>query len=443
MTQTSAVDALVTLVQLERRAREAQSPEALGFVMVNETLALVPYRQAAFWSDSGLGQVAAVSGLPQVDPNAPYLQWLGRLCRALHQAHTATTPLDAASAPAGQAADWADWLPAHALWLPLTDEAGLREGGLLLARDTPFNEHERAVLAELVHAYAHALAAFRPRRSTAQRFKAALRLNRVRRRILLALLGVCLFPVRLTVLAPAEVVPRDPFLVRAPLDGVVERFFVQPSQAVAAGAPLFSLDTVTLQARRALAQRAYDTAQEEYRQSAQLAVTDDEGRVKLAQSRGELEQKALELEYTTEQLDRVQVKADRAGVAVFDDVNDWQGKAVVVGEKVLLLADPAKVELLAQMPVAEQIPLQPGTVIALYPSADPTRAYEARIVSVAYSAGETDEGVLAYRVRARFEAGAPPRLGLRGTARLPGSWVPFAYYALRRPFAVARQWLGW
>jgi hypothetical protein len=34
-------------------------------------------------------------------------------------------------------------------------------------------------------------------------------------------------------------------------------------------------------------------------------------------------------------------------------------------------------------------------------------------------------------------------LGMMGTARIHGRWVPLAYYLLRRPLAAARQWLGW
>lgn len=437
-----AVQALLSLIQLTHRAREASSVEALGFVMVNETLNLVPYRQAALWTEAGLGRVAAVSGLPQADPNAPYLQWLTLLCRALSRQHETVTALDAAQAPGNAGEDWADWLPTHALWLPLKSPAGQNEGGLLLARDAAYSEHELAALTELVHAYGHALAAFQPHERLGARLKTALRPGKLQRRILAGLALACLIPVKLTVLAPAEVTPRQPFLVRAPLDGVIDRFYVEPNQRVAVGTPLFNLDTAALQTRRAVAQRAYDTALEEYRQSAQLAVTDDESRLKMALAQGELEQKALELQYMTEQLQRVQVKAERAGVAVFGDVNDWQGKTVSIGEKVLLLADPGKVELVARMPAAEQIGLDVGDTITLYPNASPTESFDARIVGVSYSAEETEQGVLAYRVRATFLHDTP-RLGLRGTARLSGQWVPFIYYALRRPIATVRQWLGW
>ena len=438
----AAVNGLLTLLQLQRRAREAQSIEALGFVMANETLGLVPYRQAAVWSESGLGYVSAVSGLPQVDPNAPYLQWLTTLCRGLSKQHSTTTVVDLTTAPQPAAPSWPDWLPAHALWLPLKSSDGHSEGALLLARDEAFGDHEQAILAELIHAYGHALAAFHPRQALGARLKTVLRPGKTQRRVLAAMLLVALIPMRLTVLAPAEITPRDPYLVRAPLDGVIEHFDVQPNQPVALATPLFSLDTSALQTRRAVAQRAYDTATEEYRQSAQLAVTDDDSRLKMAQSKGELDQRALELAYTASELNRVQVKAERSGVAVFGDVNDWQGKAVTVGEKVLLLADPAKVELTAQMPVAEQINVKPGQAITFYPDANATHAYAATVISVAYVAAETDGGVLAYRVRASIQAEDLPRLGLRGTARISAGWAPFFYYALRRPLTLVRQWLG-
>jgi hypothetical protein len=65
--------ALALLWQLSARAREAPSEETLGFVIVNESLSLVPYRQAAWWRAPAPvpGAVAAVSGLPQRAPGAP------------------------------------------------------------------------------------------------------------------------------------------------------------------------------------------------------------------------------------------------------------------------------------------------------------------------------------------------------------------------------------
>ena len=57
-----------------------------------------------------------------------------------------------------------------------------------------------------------------------------------------------LFPVRLSVLAPAELVPAHPEVIRAPIDGVIGQFHVQPNQAVKKGQLLFQIDPRPFQA---------------------------------------------------------------------------------------------------------------------------------------------------------------------------------------------------
>ncbi|AJK49340.1 efflux RND transporter periplasmic adaptor subunit [Burkholderia plantarii] len=464
---------LALLWQLSTRARLAASETTLGFTIVNETLALVPYRQAAWWRGDTPGHVAAVSGLPQSDPNAPYVQWLGALCKALAHGLRGAPPRDAAAHVEGHgapvlparpkvqtftaadleaeaphvAAEWEAWWPANGAWLPLTDRAGHPVGGVVFARDTAWSATDTALLTELGQVWAHAFEAFSPRASWLERARAVLRPGRQQRRVLIGVAVVCVIPMRLTVLAPAEVTPKDPFVVRSPLDGVIDRLYVKPNQVVQAGTPLLGLDATTLQSRYAVARKDYDTAQEEFRQTEQLAVTDDRTRLDMAERRGKLDQSRVELDYTARQLARVSVNAARSGVAVFSDPNEWTGKAVAVGEKILVLADPAHVEVTAWLPVADNIDVQPGTALTLYPKSSPLTSYEARVDSIAWRAEPTPEGVLAYRVRASFdtrdEDARQAPLGAMGTARIRGPWVPAIYYVLRRPLTLARQWLGW
>jgi len=462
---------LALLWQLAARSREADSEQTLGFTIVNETLSLIPYRQAAWWRapPHAPGAVAAVSGLPQSDPGAPYVQWLGEMFRALAKAmaqeaaavqhedkgaagdspksgETAARPFAFTSAhlPADVAADWSAWWPMHALWVPLAGRSGHSSGGVVFARDNAWTHTEEVMLAELAQVWAHALGAFAPSATLAARARLWLRPGKVRRRVLAGLGLLCVAPVPLTVLAPAEVTAKDPYVVRAPLDGVIEKLYTQPNQRVAPGAPLFALDSTTLASRYAVANKNFDTAQEEYRQTAQLAVTEDKDRLDMALRKGKLDESQVELDYTAHELARVRVTATRAGVAVFTDPNDWNGKAVSVGEKVMLLADPAHVELTAWLPVADNVDVKPGATLTLYPKSSPLSSYDARIDTVAYRAEPTPDGVLAYRVKATFGGdGARPVLGSMGTARIHGRWVPLAYYVLRRPLTTARQWLGW
>jgi hypothetical protein len=438
----ASVQGLLGLLQLGQRVRAAATVQQLGFVAVNETRTVLAYRQAALWLDGNASQVVALSGVPQVEPGAPFVQWLVRLFRRIAPV-PAPRVIDVAALPSLLAEEWGSWLPAHALAVPLPHAGGGPRGVLLLAREQPWREEELALAGELGALLGHALHGLRPRERLWRKTWSLLRTRKVFWRAALALLVVCVLPVRLSALAPAEVTPVDPFVVRAPLDGVINRLGVTPNQPVRRGALLFDLDATTLRSRYASARKAYEAAQEEYRQSAQQAVTDDKSKLDMADRRGDLQQKSVDLAYTADQLARVQVKAERDGVAVFTDVNDWTGKAVVVGEKVLVLADPAKVELTGYLPVGDQIALQPGAEVTFYPKASPFTAYHAQVDSVAYKAAPTDEGILAYRVKAHFDRGeARPRLGLMGTSRLYAGRVPLIYYVLRRPLATLRQWLG-
>jgi Barrel-sandwich domain of CusB or HlyD membrane-fusion len=433
------------LLHLNKQARIAANIRQLGFVVVNETRQLIPYRQSALWTVSQ--GVSAVSGLPAPEHNTPYGQWLNLVClhfsaRLLEEEFLA---LCAEDLPLDLARDWSDWLPEFALLLPWRDSSNALLAVWLLARDEPWQEGDIALLRELSGAYAHAWKAFKPRENWRQLARRWIGGRRRKQRLALALLAACFFPVRLTVLAPAEVVPQDAFFVRAPLDGVVDRFHVQPNQPVKSNQPLFDLDTTGLRTRLGVARKAYEAATEEYRQSAQLAVTDDDkSRLEMSQRKSRMQEKEEEFTYSAQLMERVQVKATSSGVAVFADTSDWIGKAVSIGERVMQIADPNKVEVSIRLPVADAIQLPSDAKVVLYLTTSPQYTYAANLTYAAYQAEPGPDGLVAYKLRASFTKDeTSPRLGLTGTAKIYGSWVPFSYYLLRHPLAVVRQWLGW
>jgi hypothetical protein len=154
---TTGAQPLVRLVELSRAARQAKTPPELRFMLVNDTHSLVPYRQGALWLSRG--GLQALSGVVEVEANAPYAQWLGQVCRHLHQAFPNGARVGAGDLPPELGEAWAGWLPAYGLWLPLSaagPEAGAATGGLLLVRDLPWNAHEGALLADWLQVWAHA-----------------------------------------------------------------------------------------------------------------------------------------------------------------------------------------------------------------------------------------------------------------------------------------------
>lgn len=446
---------LATLLQLEQRARACTSPQELAFLMVNDSHALAPYRQAALWraGDGGDGTIEALSGLAVPERNAPFNVWLSALLarRLRDGAGLAAGPLQPA---AEDAAMWVEHLPPHAWLLPLAlDDAQRPDAALLLARDTPWDKRETTLLGLLADAYAHAWRALRPatrqRRGPAQ-WWSGLRHGAHRRRwwlgLALAVTALLFVPVRQSVLAPAEIVARAPMAVRAPLAGVVDSIAVTPNQAVQQGQLLATLDAREVNGKLESARQALAVADAELRQTQQQALYDERSKAALALARGKRAQAQNDVAYYQEALARTQLRAERDGIALFDDVSDWIGRPVALGERIMMVADPKDAELEVQLPVADAIRLPEAAELRLFLNAAPTSPLPASLLRVGYRAAPTPDGTLAYRVRAQLHPAdgqeTLPRIGLKGTAKLYGERTPLFAYLLRRPLASLRVWLG-
>lgn len=438
------------LRDLSHRSRQAQSDRELGFLLVNDTLALAHYRQAALWlAEEG---VWSLSGVVQVDANVPYAQWLDALARHLQAVGgDLVRTFTASDLPADLAAEWAQWWPQHALWL---GDSGLTGAGVFV-RDEPWAAHELSTLQEWAEVWWHAFGAlhrprmarlrgWRPRASKWLAWQSDLVWWRQRRlQVVAALLVVLLWPVRLTVLAPGELVPAHPLVIRAPLDGVIDVFHVQPNQQVQAQQPLFSFDEIVIQSRLAVAMQALATAETDYRQTSQMALTDVKSKTQLGVLVGKVEERRAEIDSLQEQLTRARVLTPQAGVVLMDDPSELIGKPVATGERILRIATLDDVEVEAWVPLADAISLSVGDEVVLYLSASPLSPVSASLRYMAHDAVQRPDGTYAYRIRAALNGKTHHRVGLKGTAKLHGGWAPLSYWVLRRPWATVRQYLGW
>jgi multidrug resistance efflux pump len=142
-------------------------------------------------------------------------------------------------------------------------------------------------------------------------------------------------------------------------------------------------------------------------------------------------------------LKRVDVRAPRDGIIVFSDPNDWLGKPVAVGERVMTIADPDQTGLYLWVPVGDAVNLKPGAEVRVFLNTDPTRPLAAVIEEASYEAQVNESGILAFKAKARFvKPKVAPRIGLKGTAKIYGDQVTLGYYLMRRPLAAVRQTLG-
>jgi len=420
------------LLRLENRVRTADSVEAIRFIAVNETVGLVGYEQAVV--GSAKQGVLRLSGLSDPDLNAPYVSWLNKLLKHLK---TSKEPLylDASDLPKTLVAEWSEWLPAHLAALPVGGE------WLLLARTQPFSGAEKTLIAQWCQIVGFHLEL--RRRRTVQIPDIPRLFGSPLLWLLVVLLATLFVPVKMSVLAPAEVVAKSPAIVRAPLDAVVSEVFISPYQSVEAGDLLFRFDARRLSNQLALAEQRINTAQAAYRQAAQQALVDVEAKNRLAILQADIEGARLEVSYLKELLSRTDIRAPIRGQVLMQSEQDWLGRPVSQGERMVRVANPERVELRGWLSPSDQVPMEPGAELILFDNSRPDVALRGRLSSVGLQVEEQPDGTYAFPVKGELiDTTDLPPIGSRGTIRIEGHEVSLAYLLIRRPLALVRQWLG-
>ena len=440
---------LATFLQLERQVRHAKSAEKFRFIVVNETHRLLRYDQAVLWKTLSADKLAieAISGVSVISTEAPYIAWLKNILtdqltgEKAGQCHIVSATDISESAQK----DWNEWIGGDALWCPLLTAQGSLYGGLWLTRSgNQWHPSEQALLGRIADAYTHAWQALdRQSGRTSWLPRINLKSGRYRIALITTLLLALFLPVRQSALAPAEIVPLDPVIVTSPLDGVISEIHVQPNSPVRKGDLLFSLDDTTIRNKHQVAIKSAEVAQAKYLLAAQQAFSDENRKSELAMLRAQVRVKDAEVHYTSELLDKVNVHAARSGIAIFTAANDWTGKPVAIGEKVITLADPEQTEIQLWLPVDDAINLETGARVKMFLNIDPTHPLAGTLRQTSYEPQVTPDGNLAFQLKAGFDhIEKQPRVGLKGTGKIYGKRVLLINYLLRRPISALRRFTG-
>ena len=330
----------------------------------------------------------------------------------------------------------------HFVLLPLKLRDGTVFAQLVLAKEAAWTEFDITTLSHLTETYSHAWQALTG---------PVMLKKRLRNKTLTAVLsGVAIaaagfLPIPLTVLAPAEVTAANPIVIAAPLDAVIDNIEVLPNTVVKKGDLLFRFNDTDLRSRVDVAGQNVQVAEARYIQAQRNSFSDPAAKRELAIMLSELKLKAAEYDYTRELLARTIVKAPQDGLVIFSDKDDWTGKPVSIGERIMRIANPSNVELTINLPVADSIVLEGHAPVKLFMDSAPLHPVEALLETASYHARPDENGVLSYRVVAKFQneqENAVPRIGLRGTAQIHGEDVPLAFFIFRKPLSVMRQWIG-
>lgn len=440
----SSFDRLATLIHLERRLREAESATELGFVAVNETLGLVKFRQAFLLYRDGVGQQRfAASGVSSVAADTPFSVWLKSLLKHLARAGDGKLRVvGRADVPEQMSRDWGSFLDKHLIFLPLSHR-GESLGALAFSVGEAPGPPELRSLELFAEALSFALHGTGRAAPFSKRVVSLIRARATWALVLVATLLAGFIPIRSSVLAPGEVIARDPAVIRSPLEGIVDAVVVRPNSAVAQGDVLVQLDPRRLESELQAAVGQVAAVEAELRQMEQASVMDPKARLQIPGLQGKLEQSRTEMRFLRAQAGRLQVRSPRDGIVILDNPTEWIGRPVSAGERILQIANPAEVELEIRLPAADAIDLELGADVLFFQNIDPARPAEATLSFAGYRATQGPDGLVAYRLKARFgNTSEGLRLGVKGTAKVYGRRVMLGYYVLRRPLAALRAYLG-
>jgi hypothetical protein len=147
--------------------------------------------------------------------------------------------------------------------------------------------------------------------------------------------------------------------------------------------------------------------------------------------------------YLSELLGKSKLTAPQGGVAIFSSQDEWRGRPVQVGERVMLIADPSLIDITVYLPPEDAVELEPGAKVELLLHVNPLSPLDAQIERASYEAVQAPDGTLAYVIRAQLLPGQGlPRIGLRGTAKVYAGRVSLGYYLVRKPLIFLRRSLG-
>lgn len=448
---------LTQALLLEEQVRKKTAlKNEIGFHITNDTLRLISYRQCYLWS-VGLDKVSVThaSGVSHVEQDSPFIQWLSGLIKRTirnpefsngsEQRWASLHELSRDDCPAQDQDQWNEWLHAYAIIVLFWGPDGQCFGGIWFDRETPFHESDKMLLSQVCDAYGHSLYMVQQleTRAWTEKTRAFLWGTKLRRALVIGLVALVLFPVRMSATAPAEVIPEDPYMISAPMDAVIEDIHVEPNQTVEAGQTLVTFDDAQLQNQKEVAEKEIQILRTELSQASRQAFSEDRSKAQLALITAQIATKRSEISYLEKRLERMSVKAPHSGRVIFVDPSELRGQPMQTGQRLMLLAKPQESELLVRIPVENMIRTNHDVPVRAFLNIAPLTQYDSTIRYVSYQASADSDGLMTYKVKARFNQSEDrPVIGLQGTAKVYGGYTILAYHVLRRPLAWLRKQTG-
>lgn len=412
----------------------------------NAMAALGEADQVVLWANDfwGTAKVKGIAGLSTVQRHNDFTNWFESA--APYAATHGTGPivaLDVAFSNEAIESDRHLYLLQHTLHLRLDSPEQAAFGGVFVMRSTPSSDRQLQVMVRYAKAVSTVL--WQLRQQTLMRRLVGGKNPGWRWAMLFfgCALGSLFIPVRFSATASVEVSPRDAMPITAPQDGVIEKLLVRPNEAVTEGTSLVRYHESIDKSRLAIAEQNLAVARAEFDRTINKSFQDPGSRAEISTFRAKVREREAEAKLVRQMLDRLVIRAPQDGLATFADADDWVGRPVQKGERIMLLSDPQKVWLTLFVSPDEAIPEMEDAPVKVNLDIKPLQSLQALVVESSYESIVTPEGRVGYLMRAQLLPGQnPPRIGLKGVATVYGESTFLGYYLFRKPIRSLRRFFG-
>lgn len=191
-----------------------------------------------------------------------------------------------------------------------------------------------------------------------------------------------------------------------------------------------------------VAQKQVQIIQSQYERAGLKAFMDDEAMEKIRSLQYRLEQEKIRLKMTESNAKHLKVRAPIDGICMVDNPENWRGRPVQIGERVVMIFKPNKIKVKIFLPENDYIQFDREKPVRIILNADPGTKYEARLNYVAPQTSKTPQGVSSFIAEAELAAPiAGIMAGSKGSAIVYGEDVRIGYWLFRKPLAGIRHLL--
>jgi RND family efflux transporter MFP subunit len=460
------IEVLQTLVSVSQEIGSTLNQQRVLQAIVNQPQLVIPYERAAIALEQRSRlTIQAVTGLTKVDASDPViakladvLRWAAGLENEIHVTQQGDEINDPRPETREKFKRYFEETGSRGFFaIPLTDDEGRL--GIL-----SFESHDPDFLTELHIEVIRILASqatlalrnaslykevpfigiLEPLIEKKRRFMA---IDKRRRALTIGtaiavLLILVLVPIPMRVDGTAQVGPDQTQYVRAEQDGVVQSVLVHEGQRVEPGTPLAQMADWTERAALAGVQARYNTAMA---LMAQALVSNDA----TAAGQRQLEANYLrgELQRATEQLDRMTLRSQIAGVVATPHVEDIAGKKLSLGDPIMELVSTNDVEVDVAVPESDLSLVRVNDPARIKLESFPTRTFAGR-VSVVSPMGEVVGDMRAFYARILVpNPNGALRPGMQGYSKIRTGLRPLGYVLFRDPalwlWGKIWGWFGW